>query len=213
MKIAVFGSTGKTGKHFVKQALNQGFELKLLVRDINKLSSQIISKSEVIVGDIENLQNVIQTVEGCNFVVSLVGHTPTSGKNFQSIGTKNIVKAMKQFEVKRLISLTGAGVLFDGDQPGFIDKAITLLLSIFAKDRLNDGIEHAKIIKESKLDWTVVRVPMLNNKVAKNNYKISFVGDTTLDIQISRQDLAIAILDILQKNNVYRKMPYIAWSK
>ena len=51
MKIAIFGSTGFVGKVLVEKALEQGHEIKTLVRDMNKLG-ELKDKVEVIQGDL-----------------------------------------------------------------------------------------------------------------------------------------------------------------
>jgi uncharacterized protein YbjT (DUF2867 family) len=38
MKIALFGGTGKTGKHLMQQALDQGHSLRVLVRSPEKVT-------------------------------------------------------------------------------------------------------------------------------------------------------------------------------
>lgn len=64
VKIAVIGGTDKSGKYLIKQLIEQGFQLKILLRnpDNFKVESPLI---EVIQGDVTNYNSVNILVEGC----------------------------------------------------------------------------------------------------------------------------------------------------
>ncbi|MEM1312340.1 MAG: NAD(P)H-binding protein [Patescibacteria group bacterium] len=213
MKLCVFGATGQTGKPFIKNALESKYKLNALVRDQNKLDNQLFDSVKVVQGDILNSDKVEEVIKGCDAVISLIGHTKDSDARMQTKGIENIIQAMKKHKVDRLISLTGAGVSSEGDQPKFIDKAVKFAMGLFAKDILQDGIEHAELIKKTNINWTIVRAPMLNNDDPKGEYVIGKVGDSKLDIKISRNDLARAILDMIDDKSTYGQMPVVAWGK
>lgn len=68
--------------------------------------------------------------------MSTLGHTKTSGKDVQTRGTENIVGGMKKSGVRRLVSLTGAGVRGPEDRPNLSDRAFVLLLKLLQPDVL-----------------------------------------------------------------------------
>lgn len=43
------------------------------------------------------------------------------------------------------------------------------LLGVLAKDVLQDSIRHAELVRDSGLDWTIVRVPVLTDGPARGN--------------------------------------------
>jgi putative NADH-flavin reductase len=109
MKIAVFGATGKVGRHLVDQALDRGDEVTVFVRDASKLTTQQRERLKVMQGDVLAPKVVEQAVVGTRAVLSALGHTKTSSKDVLTEGIKNIVAAMNEHGVRRLVSLTGAG--------------------------------------------------------------------------------------------------------
>ncbi|MFK7929323.1 MAG: NAD(P)H-binding protein, partial [Myxococcota bacterium] len=67
--IAAFGATGKTGKHFISQALDSGHALRVLVRDEAKLDPDHKRQMEVFVGDVTQADDVAWIIEGVDVVV------------------------------------------------------------------------------------------------------------------------------------------------
>src|SRR3712207_3877578 len=130
MKVAVFGATGKVGRHLVDQALERGDEVTVFVRDPSKLTTQRHERLEVVQGDVLDPKDVEQAVVGAGAILSALGHTKTSSKDVLTEGTKNIVAAMKEHGIRRLVSLTGAGVRDPKDEPPLVDRVIGSLLRL-----------------------------------------------------------------------------------
>lgn len=213
--IAVFGSSGRTGKLFIKQAL-LNHRIKALVRSSAKLKMND-ENLEIFEGDVLKPEDVENVIAGSQAVVNLIGHVDGSPENLQTKATENIITAMKKLGVKRLISLTGGGVRDEqNDAPKFMDKTIVFVMKYLAgketKYALLDGINHAALIKTTDLDWTIVRGPMLTNDEPKGNYEVGYVGKVS-GFKLTRADLASFILDALEKNKYIRKMPFLVNSK
>lgn len=209
--IAVFGSTGRTGKLFIKHAL-PSYKIKALARSSVKLKIND-DNLKVLEGDVINPEDVEKVIEGTQAVVNLIGHVDGSPENLQTKATKNIIVAMKNQGVKRLISLTGGGVRDEkNDAPKFMDKTIVFVMKYLAgketKFALLDGINHAELIKTTDLDWTIVRGPMLTNDDAVGKYEVGYVGKVS-GFKLTRADLASFILDALEKNTYIRDMPFL----
>jgi putative NADH-flavin reductase len=64
----------------------------------------------VLRGDVLHYEDVRRTVEGTDAVISVIGPTKDSPPLMQTNGTRNIVKAMEQRGIRRIISMTGGGV-------------------------------------------------------------------------------------------------------
>jgi len=76
--ITVFGATGKVGSHFVQMALEQGYKLKVLIRNKNKFSHSNNPNVKIIVGSATNSKNVEEAIQGSDVVVSLLGNVGDS---------------------------------------------------------------------------------------------------------------------------------------
>ena len=209
MRIAVFGATGRTGRHIVEGALARGHEIKALARDPSKLGISDVNL-EVIQGDVLDATKVAQTVAGTDAVLSALGQTKTSPKDVQARGTRNIVAAMKEHGVRRLVSLTGAGVRDPRDEPKLVDKAITFLLKKLQPDVLKDGEGHAEVIRKSGLEWVIVRGPRLTDGPHTGEYRIGYVGKNG-GTRASRADVAEFMLRQLEGDEHLGRMPMISY--
>jgi putative NADH-flavin reductase len=113
-----------------------------LVRDVSKLK-QKANKLTFFEGNVLNLEDVSKTIKDADLVVSLFGHVKNSPEWLQTNGTKNIIAAMNEHQVDRIISLSAGGLPFPAkDEPKFIDKLIRTIMKIVVPKVLNDAIAH-----------------------------------------------------------------------
>lgn len=208
MKLAVFGGTGKTGKHLIRQALDAGYEVVALVRTPSKLADMQHEHLHVIQGDIQQADCVQQTIQGADAVVSVLGPSSNKPEYAISKGMDNILAAMQQHSVRRLIISAGAGVRDPQDKPGLIDRAAGLALNIVSKNVVADMQQVVDKVRAADVDWTVVRVPMLTEEPAKGTLKVGYVGDITP--RISREDMAAFMLKQVEDATHIRKAPAIS---
>jgi putative NADH-flavin reductase len=208
-KIALFGASGRTGQHFLNLALEKGYEIKALVRNPQSIS-QTNSKLAVIKGDVLNIDDVKKVIEGVDIVVSLFGHVKGSPEWVQTDGTKNIIQAMKENSVDRIISLSGGGLPFlEKDEPKFVDKLIRTIMKIVVPKVLNDAIKHHEVLKSSGLKWTIVRGPRLTNDPKTGTYRIGWVG-VNASTKIGRADLATFIVSLVEDEKFNFQMPFVS---
>jgi len=208
--ICLIGATGKTGKEVLKTALDRGYQVTVLARTPSKLG-EFQNRVRVVQGDGTDSAAVASAVRGCGAVISVIGPTKNSKPGMQPEVTRNIVEAMQKEGIRRLITMTGAGVRVAGDTPKFADKLIVAVMKVVALKALKDGKEHAEVVAASDLDWTVVRAPMLKDEPAKGEYKTGMVGQSHMSTQISRADAAAFILDELENCGFIQQYPMVSW--
>lgn len=209
-RIALFGATGQTGKLFLNKALDAGYTVAVLVRDPAKLSSTH-PNLRVMQGDVLNENDVRSLVQNSNVVVSLFGHVKNSPEWLQTNGTQNIARAMQQFGIKRIISLSGGGLPYpEKDRPKFADNLIRTIMKIAVPKILNDAIRHHEVLEQSNLDWTIVRGPRLTNDPEKGSYRVGWVG-VNASTKIGRADLADFILKQVEDKTFTKKMPFVSY--
>ena len=208
-KIALFGGTGRTGRLFLAKAVEAGHQIRLLARSPEKVTVRG-DQVEVIQGDVLHPDDVAKAIAGSTQVVSLFGHVKGSPAGLQTQGTQNIVQAMQDHQVSRIISLSGGGLPFEHDAPKFADKAIRFIMSIFAKKILDDAIQHAEVLKKSDLDWTIVRGPRLTDGAEKGAYRVSWI-DQKSGTAISRADLANFLIKLVEEPAYHQEMPFVAY--
>jgi putative NADH-flavin reductase len=77
MKLTIFGATGRTGQHLVKQALQRAHQVTAFTRASEKLDASD-ENLRVVRGDVQDAASVDQAVAGADAVVSALG--PTENK-------------------------------------------------------------------------------------------------------------------------------------
>src|SRR5436190_8014513 len=118
MHIVIFGATGATGRCLVEQALDQGYDATAFARNPLALTTRH-ARLSIVRGDVfqkapvqdavANQDAVLCTIGGHDRLrVALSGHPRAPG--LCTIGTSNILDAMKTFGVSRLICLSAWGV-------------------------------------------------------------------------------------------------------
>ena len=210
MKIAIFGATGKVGRHLVDQALERGDRVTAFVRGPSKLTTQRHERLKVVQGNVKNPKDVEQAVIGTDAVLSALGQTKTSSKDVLTEGIKNIVAAMNKHGVHRLVSLTGAGVRDPKDEPKLVDRVIGSLLKILQRDLLEDAVGAARVIQDSDLDWVIIRAPVLNEGEKKGEYRVGYVGKES-GTRLSRADLAGFMLEQTMDDTYLHQAPMVSY--
>ncbi|MGM0580723.1 MAG: NAD(P)-dependent oxidoreductase [Bacteroidota bacterium] len=207
--IALFGGSGQTGKLVLDKILKSGYKVKALTRNPDKVD---ISHSNltVIQGDVLNADDVQKTVQDTDLVLSLFGHVKDSPLWLQTKGTENIVDAMKQTGIEKIISLSSGGLPFpEKDKPKLADKMFRFILKVAIPKILKDAILHAEILRKSNLDWMIVRAPRLTHEKPKHNYRIGWVG-VNASTKISRADLADFIVKQIESDEFIHQMPFVS---
>jgi putative NADH-flavin reductase len=210
MNILVVGGTGGTGRAIVGQALEQGHHVTVLVRDPAKMKITH-ERLTSLKGNVLDVDSVDRAVRGNDAVVSALGHKrwfiPSS---ILSEGTRNIVSAMERHGVKRCICETSLGVGTSRGRLGLYYTLFVIPFIVFFYFR--DKLRQERIIKNSSLDWVIVRPGRLTNGPKRGRYRHGDnVGSYFLTVHISRADVADFMLRQLTDNTYVRQTPGVAY--
>lgn len=198
MNIAVIAADGRSGRAFVKAALAAGHVVYAGVRGASGLKED--KNLKVLQCDAIDPLDVRNLIHGADAVVSLIGHVRGSTPMVQTDAMGVIVSEMKKAGIRRIVSLTGTGVRFDGDKITIMDRILNLGISVIDPDRVRDGREHAEVLKRSGLDWTILRVLKLQN-AHQSDFVLKDHGPTKL--YVSRKDVAQAVMHVLRDPKKY----------
>jgi putative NADH-flavin reductase len=208
MQLTLFGATGKTGRHVLEQALAQGHCVTALVRNADKLSIRH-DRLKAIQGDVRNAAQVVQAVAGAEAVISVLGPSSNRPELAVSQGIDNILAAMRQHGVRRLIQTAGAGVRDPRDQPTLVHAFFGILVRLLTPNVLADMVQVVQKVRASGLDWTVVRVPRLTDDPARGNVRVGYVGKD-VGPSLARADLADFVLKQLVDNTYLSQAPAVS---
>lgn len=208
MKLAIFGATGRTGRHLVKQALERDYEVLAFTRSPEKMPVNS-DKLTVVKGDVQNADKVEQAIAGVDAVVSTLG--PAENKPVFAVteGTQHILDAMHKHGVERLVVSAGAGVRDPNDEPKLFNHAINFLLKIVSRWVYEDMRRTVDLVRGSDVKWTVVRVPMLTDDGPTGDVKVGYVGKG-LGPRLTRADMARFMLDQVESDELVHRAPAIS---
>lgn len=204
MNICIFGADGRTGVEVVNYTKSKGHDVTAFVYGDN--SNKFFPENiKILKGDILNYEDVRSAVSGSDAVISVVGHIKNSDPRMQTKGIINIINAMNNSNIRRLISLTGTGVRIDDDKPSIMDIFLNFIVKLVDLERIKDGIEHAKEIEKSGLDWTILRVLKLSNSQKEGKYNLTEHGPA--ELTSPRKKVAKIMVDLVDSGDFINKMP------
>jgi putative NADH-flavin reductase len=140
---------------------------------------------------VANQDAVLCTIGGHDRLrVALSGHPREPG--LCTIGTRNILDAMKTFGVSRLICLSAWGV---GDSKSRVPVIFrNVIFPLLMKEEYEDKEAQEQLVRQSNLNWTIVRPARLTNGPRTGNYRMKSSLEFSLQSSISRADVADCIL-------------------
>jgi|SRR5687767_9754887 len=205
MRLLVFGASGKTGQEIVRQAIDHGHTVTAFVRTPGKLT--ISSPSvRVLGGNVADSTAVADAIQGRDAVISALGVSKPLTHDADVIaGIKNIIGAMEEHGVRRLIYLSFIGVRESRAAVGFVLRYIA---PIPLRHEIADHEVKESLIRSSRLDWTIVRPPKLTNGPLTGDYRSGDDISTWKPVPLlSRSDLAHFVLQELVEPRYLRRMP------
>jgi putative NADH-flavin reductase len=172
MKIAVFGATGGLGQQFLEKTLAKGHDCVAYVRSPEKIQFENDSL-KVIKGDVFDKQKIIETLKGLD-AVFITWRMRTQRIPLFSEGTQNIVDAMKENGIKRIIVMSEYAYGEHYRNFGFMTRMLTKLYEKTARFQISERKKQDEIIYNSGLDWTINRIRALNDNKENNELELTF---------------------------------------
>ena len=204
----VIGDTGATGREEVDQALAAGVAVEVMVRNPADAASFPASVT-VHIADVADLVSLANAVAGQSTVISCLGVRPgqTTG-TVRSDGNAAIVAAMGTDPSKRLISVSAVGV---GSSLKYMSKPLRFMLPLMVgAKRMVEIDKGEQPILASQLNWTIVRPPRLVKGPPTEKWSYSDSLPLVFRSQITRADLAAALLKIITDETTFRTAVSIA---
>ena len=212
MKVIIFGATGFSGQAILAEAIKQGHEVTVLVRDSSKVKINH-NNLRIVEGNVLDSQKVAFVIQNQEAVIQCLG---VGGKGdgkpttFISDATKIIVDEMQKQNIKRLIALSNVGagnsIAF---QPWFFTKIILTYFMKWLKVIIDDKNRMEPIIMNSNLNWTIVRCPNIVDKPAKGKYNATLDGKG-LKLSITLDDLSKFMVGQLKEMTFNKQTPCVS---
>jgi uncharacterized protein YbjT (DUF2867 family) len=172
--VLILGANGNIARKVIDLLSREdNIYLMLFLRNARKIKNHIPANSAIIEGDVLNLDELGKAMAGIDIVyANLAGDLEKMAKN--------IVKAMNERGVKRLIFICSIGIY---DQP---------LRSVLKPYR-----KAADVIEASDLEYTILRPTWFTNE-DEVDYEITRKGEPEKGSVISQKSLATFITNVIK---------------
>lgn len=182
-KVLIIGATGSLAEYVIQEAESyEELELTLFARNTSRLpvTNNNIDDFRIVEGDALNYEQVKKAMEGQDIVyVNLAGDLGVMGKN--------IVEAMHEMGVKRIIAICAIGIY---DKP--------------PKPVLAPYRALADVVEASGLDYTILR-PDWFTYANEVDYGLTVKGEPEVGGALSRKSIASFVVSMFNKPESYVK--------
>lgn len=178
-KVLIIGATGSLAKYVVEAVKPlENIELTLFVRNKNRLSKDLSDDCEIMEGDALKFNDIKNAVKGKDIVyINLDGDLETM--------TGNIVQAMQEEKVKRIIGISSIGIYNVPLRPVLVPYR-----------------KLADIIENSGLNYTILRPDWFTN-TDEIDYETTIKGSPEIGSAISRKSIADFVSKLINYPNLY----------
>lgn len=210
MRVAVIGANGRTGAQVVDQALARRHEVTALARRPRLIESRG-ARLTTGAADVLDLHTLEEQLAGVDAIVSALGvGTSRAPTTLYSEGITNVLRAMGTHGVTRLAVVSAAPVGPRAEQP-LLERRIAMpVLERLFSATYADMRRMEEVLGGSDVDWISLRPPRLVAKPATGSYRIGADGPLRKARSLTYADLAAALLDSLERRDLYRRPAFVA---
>ena len=214
MSIVVFGANGSTGRLLVSHALAAGHQVIAVTRRPDKFPQQHPNLT-VARADVLDASAVEGVVSGADAILSTLG-APYGRKRVAvySVGARNILAAMERHQVRRLVVVSSSATDPKpyADAGFFFNRVVQpFVVNVLGKTVYEDMRRMEDLIRNSEVDWTIVRPSGLFDTDFVSDYELA--EDHIAGRFTARSDLAAAMLAKVDDERYVRKILAIASSE
>jgi putative NADH-flavin reductase len=220
MKLTIVAATGRIGGHVLQLALAAGHDVTAVVREPRRLSLDVLA----VAADLAAPEPAALefAVERADAVLSCLGPGSMADVGIASRGTGAVVRAMQATAARRIVLVSAApvGTVPSPGRPnppkhdpgdGFFMRNLLapVVKAAFGK-AYSDLALMEDIVRESGLDWTVVRPPRLTNGPLTGTYRTAYGRNLRRGLFVSRADVAHLMLRVLEQPEASKEVVGIA---
>lgn len=210
MKVALIGASGFVGSAILNELNLRSYHTTAIVRNTTKIRPQ--ANVLTVQVDVNNTTALAAVLRGHDAIISAFNagwDNPNLYEEYKQ-GARSILNAVKESHVKRFIVIGGAGSLYVDDNLQLID---TPVFPKEIKPGAQAAADYLKMVElENTLDWTyfspAIEMHPGTSGVRTGKYRIGLdnpVFDADGKSILSVEDLAVSIVDELEKNKFIQK--------
>jgi putative NADH-flavin reductase len=221
MKLTIFAATGGIGRQVLEQAVAAGHDVTAVVRNPKKLSREVrVVTVDLASPDPATLESAVR---GADAVISALGPISASDAGVAWQGTRAILQAMQATGVRRIVVVSAAPIStvpspgrptppkHDAGDGFFMRHVFSPLIKAVLRKHYADLARMEDVLRDSGLDWTVVRPPRLTDQALTGTYRTANGQNLRRGVLISRADVAHLMLRMLNQPQTIRQAIGIAY--
>ena len=211
-KLLILGSTGRTGKFLLAEALERGFEVNILVRDARKITITS-EKLRIFEGTPFNKEDLAKALQGCTNVLSALNISrnsdfPWSGlrtpKDFLEKTIQNLIDLSKTNSLRKVMVISAWGVAETKQDIPFWFRWMIDFSNI--KYGYQGHEQQEKLLQNSDFNYTIIRPVGLTNFEKPKSIIITKNNSPKPNLLISRKNIAGFMLDVLEERAFFREI-------
>lgn len=185
--VLVAGAHGQVGQHVTERLGASDHEARAMVRDESQTEEMdSLGANETVVADLT--ESVAHAVDGCDSIIFAAGSGGNDVYGVDRDGAIALIDAALDAGTERFVMLSSMGV----DDPDDAPEAL--------QDYLIAKAEADEYLRESDLEWTIVRPGELTNEDGDGRIR---VGNFDLgDGDIPREDVAQTLIACLERDEL-----------
>ena len=206
--VLIVGASKGIGFEALRQAIAVGHQVRAFSRSANRIDV-FDANLEKRRGDALSEADIDAALGDIDVVVQTLG--VGAGDLFQPVSlfsdaTRILVSSMERRGIKRLITVTGFGA---GESRDAISCLQFVPFRLFLGRAYDDKGVQERLIKNSRLDWTIVRPGILTNGPRSGHYKVLVKPSQWHNGFISRADVADFIVNSIDSEKYVRQAPVL----
>ena len=212
MRILVIGASGGIGLETVTRALDEGHAVRAFARGADRIALTHAAL-EPVAGDATDPAALRGALERVDAVIQALGVAPGLRRTLAPVtlfseSTRCLIPEMERAGVQRLVAVTGFGA---GESRGALSPPERLAHRLLLGRAYDDKDRQERLIRDSALDWLIVRPTILTNGPGRGRYRVLRAPGSWRSGLIARRDVADFLVREAAQPDLHREAPVLAY--
>jgi putative NADH-flavin reductase len=208
--VVVLGANGGIGKHAVSAALKAGHQVTAILRTPANLEIRH-ANLQIVQGNIMNPGTLDDFLKNQDIVISAIGKNSFKKTTLYSQGNKNLIDAMKRVGTNRAFFISASGLEVNPTHSWLVRFVTKYILQKLLRHMYADLWKMEETVKESTINWTIMRPPKLFDKPETGKYRIAIDTYLSGGLGIARADVADFMINNINNEAIFKKTVGIAY--